>query len=91
MLLRHVNDSPFMSFLLRGLKIIVEHLGLPLPLSAILYHRNLSGPTDKTLDVPVSLVLPINPKLHAGEQDFQQTRLELGTVMTEWNTHELPD
>jgi hypothetical protein len=91
MLLRHVNDSPFMSFLLRGLEIIVEHLGLPLRSSAILYHRNLSGPTEKSLDIPISLVLPINSKLHPGEQGFQQTRLELGNVMTEWDTHELPD
>jgi hypothetical protein len=91
MLLRHVNDFPFMSLLLRGLKIIVGHLRLPLPLSAILYHHNLSEPTDMKFDVPISLVLPVHSRLYASEQDFQQTRLELGRVMTEWDTHELPD
>jgi hypothetical protein len=91
MLLRHVNDSPFMSFLLQGLKIIVKHLKLPLASSAILYHSNSREPADKSLDVPISLVLPVNPNPYAGEQDFQQTRLALGRVMTEWNTHQLPD
>jgi hypothetical protein len=90
-LLRHVNDFPFMSFLLRGLKIIVGHLRLPLSLSAILYHHDLSEPTDKTSDIPISLILPVHSKFYASEHDFQETRLELGTVMTEWNTHELPD
>jgi hypothetical protein len=91
MLLRHVNDFPFMSLLLRGLKTIVGHLRLPLPLSAILYHHNLREPTGERLDVPISLVLPVHSKFHADEQDFQQTRLELGRVLTEWYNHELPD
>jgi hypothetical protein len=91
MLLRHVNDFPFMSLLLRALKTIVGHLRLQLPLSAILYHHNLSEPIDKRFDVPVSLVLPVHSRLYASEQDFQQARLELGRVMMEWDTHELPD
>jgi hypothetical protein len=91
MLLQHVNDFPFMSLLLRGLKTIVGHLRLPLPLSAVLYHHNLTESTDKRLDVPISLVLPVHSRLYAGRQDFQETRLELGTVLTEWDTHELPD
>jgi hypothetical protein len=92
MLLRHVNDFPFMSLLLRGLKTIVGHLKPPLPFSAVLHHHNLSEPTDKRLDVPISLVLPVRSKLYAGEQDyFQETRLELGRVMREWDIHELLD
>lgn len=88
MLLRHVNGFPFMLLLLQGLKIIVGHLRLPLPSSAILYHHNLSEPTDKRLDVPISLVLPVHSKLYAGEHDFQETRLELGRVMMDWDNLE---
>jgi hypothetical protein len=46
MLLRHVNDSPFMSFLLRGLEIIVEHLGLADEFETSCWRARL--PTDKT-------------------------------------------
>jgi len=87
MLLRLVNDFPIASLLLRGLKIIVGHMRLPLPLSAILYHHNPNPLSDELLDVPISFALPIhNWADHSGE-GLRLTGLEFGRVMMEWGPH----
>jgi hypothetical protein len=87
MLLRLVNDFPIASFLLRGLKIVVGHMRLPLPSSAILYHHNPNQLTDELLDVPISFVLPMHKWADHSGEDLRLTGLEFGRVMMEWGPH----
>jgi len=87
MLLRLVNDFPIASFLLRGLKIVVGYMRLPLPSSAILYHHNPDALTDELLDAPISFALPIHKWAHRSEEDLRRTGLEFGRVMMEWGPH----
>jgi hypothetical protein len=87
MLLRLVNDFPLASFLLRGLKIVVGRMRLPLPSSAILYHHNPNPPTDALLDAPISFALPIHKWAHGTGEDLRRPGLEFGRVMTEWVPH----
>jgi hypothetical protein len=87
MLLRLVNDFPIASFLLRGLKIVVGHMRLPLPSSAILYHHNPNQLTDELLDVPISFVLPMHKWADHSVEGLRLTGLEFGRVMMEWGPH----
>jgi len=87
-LLRLVEDFPFASLLLRGLKIIVEHLRLPLPSSATLYHHNSAGPTDELWDVPISFAIPLHMLVSGDGMDLDQIDLEFGKAVTDWSFHE---
>jgi hypothetical protein len=87
LLLRHVNDFPFILFLLYGLEMITARLDLPMPLSALLSYHGLSLPAGGLTDVPISFILPFPGEICAGALGFQQGGEELGKLFSEWDAH----
>lgn len=88
MLLRLVEDFPVANLLLRGLRIIIEHLRLPLPSSATLYHHNMTRPADELRDVPISFAIPLHMWVSRDGMDSDQAGLEFGEAATNWSFHE---
>jgi hypothetical protein len=87
LLLRHVNDFPFILFLLHALEMITARLDLPTPLSALLSYHGLSPPAGKLTDMPISFILPLHGEICAGALELQQGGQELGQLFPERNVH----